>query len=244
MTFRPRRFWHDIDITDTIHISPLLFIPLFLSAILFLLRFGVALWSYSIARIGFVTLNPIAGKFSIKGLFNHWNSYSSWYWHGQVEPVFDVVFFTTLAWSAFILILFRFLPVSLRKCKIRKVHLIRVALYSTIPLLIYLISWAFADVIFLLLHEQLQWPLNNIIDWSYLGLVEFIGVAWYIWQVIFWFFACRHYLKLPHAFWIALLLTSAACLIIILIHVGWWNYQAHQSWSRIPHWQEQLFFNY
>lgn len=88
------------------------------------------------------------------------------------------------------------LPQSLRKAKVRWQHLVRIALYS---------SFIILPPLGLYIHEIYDWRAYIFFgryswDWFVRGSLIYILAGLIIW----WSLAAKHYLKLPHAWWVGI----------------------------------------
>jgi hypothetical protein len=124
---------------------------------------------------------------------------------------------------------FRLLPVTLRRCKVRKEHLIRIALYTTPwvllwvgPLMIALgacldrVTWVWNYTSTPGLN--MYWVSGMIQDRSAAVVAPVCG----FWLLLAWGFACSRYLRLPRPWVVAaalvLISTLASILFVLLVY--------------------------
>jgi hypothetical protein len=122
--------------------------------------------------------------------------------------------------SAMVPLAFLSLPHTLRRCRVRREHILRIWLYGLVlvPLL-------------------LQLPYMLPVIWGSLGMGSVLSDAqqdWVqvalllLWQLVWWHAAARCYLRLPHAWGIAAAVTLVSTLtavVVLLITVGDWLLQ-------------------
>ncbi len=217
MTYQPARFWREVALTDPVYVGRLWVVPLVLIGVI--IFFWGAIWCWAFiewyeavkvfSRFG---LPEAMRRFTLNGgehlsefWDNEWESVLRW---GMLAP-----FISTLV----MMLSFVCLPVSIRRAKVAKRHLLRVGLYTLVPMLPLLIGWAVLDVL-------LQW-FNVLSDEPVLGLRNGCGFLivclliplWLHWQATCWTLACEHYLKLPHAKAIGRLLTIISGLAIMIL---------------------------
>ncbi len=117
---------------------------------------------------------------------------------------------------------FVLLPQSLRRAKVRSMHVVRVAMYG-LPIMVVLCSipWIVQDALESL--GLLSWRYRALqgldtwhwqLAWGKWKWVVFAVIAW-AWQVWWWRFAVTRYLKLPHGSVLSVLLVVLANLIAI-----------------------------
>jgi hypothetical protein len=114
------------------------------------------------------------------------------------------------------------LPQSMRACRVRRGHLVRVLAYSAVPIPLLLIAAT---------------GLGMLWDWGFYGrggywrMYETVSHAlpWlqallvFVWQVVWWHAAVRHYLRMPHAWAVSVAITLIATLaaaVPVLITMG------------------------
>ena len=136
---------------------------------------------------------------------------------GRYSPAFDMYTFSkTLAslylalwvWLLFPLT-FLLLPVSRRKAKVRWAHLFRITAYAA-----FIPSAAITAV---LVAVSLGYALDNLqgtaIGWAHLiSRVVMIPML-----IIWWASAIKRYLRIPHSWAVAVLLTSMLCLVFLAV---------------------------
>jgi len=218
MTYRPWRFWKEIAMTDRINLSRLIRIPAILLITLFLLRLVEVCWAYQINN-GFTFPKNLGNLWqSVSWFLTDWyeNGYGAWY--DQVPREFNFAIGTPFFWTTFMILSFSLLPVSRRRARVSYPNLVRVGVYTLVPIIPYLFIWAMIDLSFVGWHAFLTSsspPGLRFIGMFGLRLIPSLG--WFGWQIICWSFACKRYLKLPHAFLIALLLTILSGLVESLL---------------------------
>jgi len=107
---------------------------------------------------------------------------SFWNWHADTLPLFHSMMAAVLSPFAFIL-----LPQSLRRAKVRLRHIIRIELYGLM-----LLSCPVAMYILF----RLVVPYYPVLR-SWQSMIVFLAFVFCF--IAWWSLACRHYLKLPHA---------------------------------------------
>ncbi|HYE63258.1 MAG TPA: hypothetical protein VD997_14780 [Phycisphaerales bacterium] len=151
----------------------------------------------------------------LKQALNPWSEYSYYrHWMGSVIA-HSIIALLVLLITPFTFVL---LPNTLRAAKVRKRHLVRITAWSIIvpPLLLSLVSGAIS------LAKTIEtWSAG---DWA--GRVthfesrfegRLICVVAIAWVALWWFYACRDYLKLPRALAIAGAMITIATLLAVLI---------------------------
>lgn len=128
---------------------------------------------------------------------------------------------------------FRLLPVTLRRCNVRKEHLIRIALYSTPWVLLWagppmrLIGWALLKVNWMLGMRNpgfdLYWLSGMFDDRTAVIVVPVCA----LWLFMAWGFACSRYLRLPAAWGVAAAMVIISILVSTLL-VLWWYPMAYK----------------
>jgi len=131
--------------------------------------------------------------------------------------------------SAFLMPLtFRLLPVTLRRCKVRKEHLVRIALYSTPWVLLWagplmrFVGWALLKVNWTFGIRgpgfDLYWISGMFSDRTAAMVVPVCA----LWLFVVWGFACSRYLRLPTAWAVAaamvIICTLTSVLLVLLLY--------------------------
>jgi hypothetical protein len=136
-----------------------------------------------------------------------------------------------VAWIALTMLLmplaFAALPISLRRAKVRRQHIERVALYAlaAAPVLAGVFSTLVAA--YVSLSAMTSWQTRRALglsgighDQQAIGIIA-LGVSC-VWLWWFWLGATRHYLRLPHAPWVALATLALAFLGAgVVVALGW-----------------------
>jgi hypothetical protein len=120
---------------------------------------------------------------------------------------------------------FFLLPVTLRRAKVRKVHLLRIAAWSMVvpPLLLQVVTSlvSVADGALLLVYSLVgsnAWSTPHAVmgwSWENRGGVFLMGTALWVWA--WWSAACRYYLKLPRARGVAFAMVLIGALLAVCI---------------------------
>ncbi len=226
-SFIPQQLWREVRLTDPVRLKRLFWMPILLLIALIM------------ARIASVEL--LSGGWFFNALFedgSFWESplvtvqsYTDWFprwslhliWHRDYYPVWETVPFYSNAcvlavvWSFVMVLSFGLLPVSVRRAKVAKRHLVRVAVYSLLPLILYLILWAAVD-----LGMVIAYPRQLIVRLlSVFGLIFILIPMWGAWQLLCWNVACKKYLKLPNPYAVGTMLNVVAGLVTALFFVYW-----------------------
>lgn len=128
---------------------------------------------------------------------------------------------------------FRLLPVTLRRCKVRKEHLVRIALYSTPWVLLWagplmrVIAWALLKVNWMLGMRGPGIDLYRISGMFDNRTAVIVVPVCALWLSLAWGFACSRYLKLPYAWAVALAMVIISTLASLLL-VLWWYPMAYK----------------
>lgn len=231
--FRPRRFWRDVQLTDPVHLRPLL--TLIGSAVLVI--FVVLVASIVIA----VLKNPWAFGGSTR-----WQPgpmlilHAAWY----VVTVVVINVPGLLLTLALMPVAFIMLPQTLRRARVRQAHVWRIWLYSMFTPLTVAVVWTLAILCGTIF--SIDW-LNNATDpgiwvragrrllptgsfWAvHINMVPalLMVLAMLPWLAVWWWRACRLYLELPRSGWIAV--TLSAVVGLAAVTVQWW---VHLEWVR------------
>ncbi len=122
---------------------------------------------------------------------------------------------------------FLLLPDTLKRAKVRRVHLVRIAGWSWVPLPLLSQVWMWAPQALFEADNLLfasRWPpySEGLISWdlmSWLGEVRgpTLLCVFAVWLVAFWGVACGRYLKLPRPFVISLVMCVVAGLVAVLV---------------------------
>jgi len=147
-------------------------------------------------------------------------------------PVFPIppLDFVTLLTFAIVPLSFVLLPRTLRKAKVRRVHVVRVWAYSLawFPLL-FMVNRILGALWEVLRHAI---PQSSGAARSFSNMVDDVltsSEGWFIlgatcgWLVLWWSFAARRYLRLPHAAGVGLAMVTLSILLsmlLILIYPG------------------------
>lgn len=144
---------------------------------------------------------------------------------------FELQFFLLCLAPAFVLPLlaFRAIPTSLRRIKVRRAHLVRIWLYWLIAAASIALLLAIVQLIYVVhrsdgLPDALmpsQWEFFSFTN-GVIAAVIFMTVKpiWFlvmVWAYIWWWFACRNYLRLPDAGLTAVLLMTVVLISSYLI---------------------------
>jgi hypothetical protein len=122
--------------------------------------------------------------------------------------------FTCLV-TAMIPLTFVALPESLRACRVRRRHLVRILAYSLVPLPLLLMFPLWADLL-------VEWWASRAGYWSVQERVS-NSLSWVqmllavLWQLLCWRAAVKHYLRMPHASGVALATTFIAAQIAAIV---------------------------
>lgn len=100
------------------------------------------------------------------------------------------------------------LPVTRRRCKIRTAHMIRLALYSSIPTLLFVFVYPTQSLL-----------AGYFVSASFL-MSLWLGALVLIYMPLWWLGAIRHYLKMPHAPLVVFLMMVMAVLAELVVMVG------------------------
>lgn len=225
MTFWPWRFWREVAMTDKVSMIRLLAIPLILFGIL--LGFQVLANEWWSHQSDWLEPNPLVWIEVARWGFQMLGSPPTWSsaWNGDVTSIMNGVLLAIVLWCALMVMSFGLLPHSMRQARVAKRHLWRVAVYTYVPLVPYFIIWIFLDLIMYGLAKYTGSILFvEFWRWQMLGCSVVPVIGWFIWQLTCWTIACDRYLKLPHSFGIAFLLSVASGLLIAVVGVLWYNY--------------------
>lgn len=128
---------------------------------------------------------------------------------------------------------FNLIPLTLRKTKVRFLHLIRVTIYLVYSVEIVILVYTIGDLILCLLYYNDLLDIWDVYRWLpdieiypedipvVIGIVN--AVIFGFWICIWWLFACKSYLKIPSGWLVSLLLTAITVLITGIIMVGVYN---------------------
>ncbi len=224
MTCRPWRFWREVALTDQTYLRRLCLLPAILLAVLFVLRFAEAYWWHLEVGTWGAWARPTTWDETAKWFVgNIWAGSGRMTWDGSVAPFFLGTLGATLSWSLLLLLSFKLMPVSIRRARVSNRHLWRVSIYTYVPAIVLLIGWSIAGLLADALYHWVGFPMDwfRTSEQTLDALISTIG--WFSWQSMCWFIACRHYLKLPHAFGIASLLTITSGLMLGVIAILWMN---------------------
>lgn len=206
---RPARFWREVRMTDPVHLRPAAFLVGLSIAVGLVVVLGQLVYlDHTLFRIW---------KTPTRGGVRYWLSLigENILW----LPANVAHFVPGVLGAALVMpVLFLLMPTSVRRARVRRAHVIRVWLYSLVaPALIvalwgglYLVAsaihWSVADVV-----SPWRWFRRGRPD-SVLGM---LAIRWLppvvclgllvAWLVRWWALACRWYLRLDHARWIAVL---------------------------------------
>jgi hypothetical protein len=109
------------------------------------------------------------------------------------------------------------LPETLRRCRVRRIHLLRVWLYGSAPI-----------PLLLQLPRVLDFALQAFsirFDPGFVGYLQLLVVL--AWQRVWWGRAVRHYLRLPGAgavAWAVVVMSFLAAVLIWMLAAGAWAY--------------------
>lgn len=202
-------------------------IPLKLAAMLVLavvgvaaIAFGGAWLSYGLARVLDIS-HPLADLLLFLG---DWWIAAVWLFDGLREWWWLAV---GAAWCLFMPLAYQLLPGTLRRAKVRKVHILRVAAYAVLGALVLvcvraLLVWC------VLCFESYMWD-SSTWERTTLGVVVEQTIRWrtfgcglICWFIAFWWVATARYLRLPHAGAVALLmvLLSGVCAGVVGLAFG------------------------
>lgn len=113
---------------------------------------------------------------------------------------------------------FVLLPFSLRRAKVRWVHVARIAIYG-LPWILAPVVWRFPAIF--LDVEASAWSARNLVQWS--DLCSRVGMWWLksvpLFEFLWWSLATSRYLRLPHAWGIGAVVTIIAWLVVFLLEV-------------------------
>lgn len=224
MTYRPWRFWREVTMMDRVSMIRLLAIPLILLCIL--LGFQILANGWWSVDSEWLEPNPVVWLKVALRAFELLGRSPTWAgaWNGDVTSIINGVLLAIALWCALMVMSFGLLPHSMRQARVAKRHLWRVAVYTYVPFVPYFIIWAFLDLIMYSLSMNPGSPYVDLWRWQIIGCSVVPVVGWLIWQLTCWTIACDKYLKLPHSFGIAFLLSVASGLMVVVIGVLWYNY--------------------
>jgi hypothetical protein len=222
-TVRPWKLWSVIGMHHEIRWKRLawfvvLGIPA-LQLVMSLVAYGVWLCSYLLAPT----------KFRYPGWPRRVLLDALWF---NADDLSFLAFFVT--WWVLMPVTFLLLPVTLRKCRVRRAHLARIAAYSLVfgvgvLAAIYelsyftrLIAFEICKILVRLgvgtdpfsLYQQL--PLKALEQLRVGYVIIFFGGP-----ALFWGLAGRRYLKIPHAWPVSLLMTFLSMLVVALLSAAW-----------------------
>ncbi len=231
LAFRPAEFWQSVTMSDKMNLRVQVLVIIIPLVMLIITRFVLALVSYNLIR-------PIGSGFYFLDLFDHWKWRGfSWYTIFGIE--FDRMVIAVICWSILVIICFYLLPVSIRRAKVRRIHLWRIMTYSLLPCTIFLLAIAVMDAILTVLNGyyfSISYNTEVLLD-------QYVDVTclmlWFLWTIRCYWMACKHYLKLPHAFLIGVLLPLTSGLLLLttyvivmsMIYPGWlWDLKVLRNW--------------
>ncbi len=267
---RPWRFWREVRLVNRVRLRPALVVVLAAAALLLALVYGQGLgWAY-LSEFRWATAPPVAGVAArgantvlaadpyldwipagFEGTRGRWG----WSLTGPLQSPATAPFGVIWEEARFALgeypaafavpllmpLAFALIPLSLIEAKVRPVHVLRVAVYSLVYVLAWVLLWTFASfATFFLLHlTRAEWfegagLLTGILFWGdnswgwnnhlYSGdpwdRDHFILLAAMSPLTLWWGFACSRYLKLRHPWWVAVALSVVVVLVAILLHVS------------------------
>jgi len=118
-------------------------------------------------------------------------------------------------WSVVLTVCLLLLPTSLRRAHVLPRHLVRIALYSC-PFSIF--AWfGCCMVLYIPFVVADQLSLSGIGDWAGLPLAIMTLIAPPLSIILYYRWALRDYLKLPHTWWVSILLTLLAGLVTLAL---------------------------
>jgi hypothetical protein len=227
-TFRPRRLWAELRMEHPVRVRRLLTVPLLAVP---------AAWAVMALAIGMLLLGlrALDAYHSYGGAWNDIASiatfgfatygWGSWQWVGP--PAWLVV---GAAWWCVLPAAFLTLPVTLRRAKVRPLHLARIWVYSLTWLPLALTWWWFPEV-----EAQVSWVVyDHWPSWLMPALHKAWGAAndpvagWRsrifiaataISLTLVWRCAIRRYLRLPHSWGIAVAAVAMSGAVVTIIAV-------------------------
>ncbi len=197
--FRPRRFWREVRLTDPVHLWPAAVVASVIATVALILSLS------SFVLHDFV-------------YWGNWTGAQGWsYWlqttWEAVQSLLRYVFYVMpgLAVALFAMpAIFALIPTTLRQSKVRKGHIFRIFLYSLVAPLGVGCLWC---ITFLALMSMGMDATAEVFDpfyWKWrvgefastnIVYSPFPGAALFtpcvLWMAIWWYLACKHYLKLP-----------------------------------------------
>ncbi len=237
--FQPHRFWSAVRLEHPSYLRPAAALVVFLLVMPLWFRVlgGVALASAEHRRYGggggYFTLFDVL----VDALWStdRWYSMSvDWL---VIYPV-PAAYLFILLWMPAMALCFFLIPVSLRKARVRRAHIQRIALYGlawmTLPVLAlalvqcvaHLANAATTLLLFERAFDYYPWEFPLTIGFVPTLPLVFAPFAWWWWDV-----ACRRYLRLPDGRLVAALLTVLSGLIVLVAfvlsarllgHLEWW----------------------
>ncbi|MBC7834638.1 MAG: hypothetical protein H7Y88_05995, partial [Phycisphaerales bacterium] len=132
--------------------------------------------------------------------------YSDRYWSGGssldgTAPLLCIISAATML----VPVCFVLLPSTLRSCRVRRVHLVRIGAYSVAGVTA---PWLLLRMIDLFAASGLMVPLVWVIETKWLAPT---GSA--LWLLFYWPLACRQYLRLPHALGVGVSIAAISLLL-------------------------------
>lgn len=186
---RPTKFWKRIDIHDPPQVVPLLIwvlMCLVAFAVSVAVTTGIAQW---LPRYMYALSRP--ARFRRTG----WAQLPSWVLRVASNPEFARVVVSVLAWTVFSLVALLVFRQSMRRCRIRTVHVIRVWAYSTPTMLVVA---GVTTVIVEILKAELTRGRSRF---PFEILVGGVFVAYVMWAQRC---AYRHTIRMAHSFGVAI----------------------------------------
>ncbi len=197
--FRPRRFWREVRLTDPVHLMPAAVVASVIATVALILCLS------SFVVHDFIHWGNWPGA-------QGWSFWSQTTWEAVPSFLRYVVYLMPgLPVALFAMpAIFALIPTTLRQSKVRKGHVVRISLYSLVAPLAVGCLWCMTYLALMVMGmsaeakvlEPLTWEgrpsgsaLMNFFHSMLPGAVLFWPCV--IWMAMWWFHACKYYLRLP-----------------------------------------------
>ncbi len=206
----PPRLWRHLRIEmeivpSRLRVFTLLSIILFKLAGMATLGAALAVTLYLQPRRGWYTPTTVERVLPILWPYR---GYGPMYWRGDFISGWIVISFLTFL---LVPLAFFLLPVSLRRAKVRRAHIMRIQAYALALIVPILGLWSLTQTAVVLLDHadsSLVWKFD-LDDLPFGPITACFTTAWLLWA---WHAAVKHYLRLPHALPVALAMLTIAAL--------------------------------
>jgi len=211
LAFKPSVFWQNITMSDKMSLRVQVMILLISLLMLLITRVALNIVSHNVLR-------PAGSVTYYLDLLDQWN-WGTFSWHMVLGIDFQSIIMIVFCWSFVLILCFSFLPVSIRRSKVRRIHLVRVVVYSLLPFIMLLLVLAVVDAA-LTISKEYYFPIRYSTE---MLLDKYVDVTclfvWFVWITVCNWMACKHYLKLSNALLIGLLLPVTSGLLMLTTYV-------------------------